>query len=61
MIGVMIVIIIDESLEVPDLYLFIAVLALNERVKLYHWEIPSKVCSMIFKEFLDDLVTLKFI
>lgn len=53
----MIVVVINQSLEVSDFDLFVSVLALDKRIKLYHWEVAHAGC-VPFKKLLDDLIVL---
>jgi hypothetical protein len=61
MVRVVIVVIINQCLEVPDFNLLVAILTLYQRVKLHLWEGIHSSCCVIFKELLDDLVALKLI
>jgi hypothetical protein len=61
MVRVVIVVIINQCLKVPDFNLLVAILALYQRVKLHLGEGIHSACCVIFKELLDDLVALEFI
>jgi hypothetical protein len=61
MIRVMIVIIIDQSLKIADLYLFVTILAFNQGIELNHGEIARLRGSVTFKELLYNFVVFKFI
>lgn len=56
----MIVVIIDQSLEVSDFDLFVTVLALDKRIKLYHRE-RTHTSGVVLEKLLDNLIVLELI
>lgn len=57
--GVMVIVVVNEGLEVPNLYLLFAALALHQRVQLDERE--SLRLHVVLQQFLDDLVALQLV
>ena len=57
----MIIVVVNECLEVPNLDLLVAVLALHKTVQLNHREVTSQIVGVVLKQLLDDFIGLEFV
>lgn len=60
-IWVMIVVVIDQSLEIANLYLLVSVMALHKAIQLNHGETASHIVGMILEKLLDNFIWLELI